>query len=171
MKKHYGFTLIELMITIAIAAIVMTIAVPSFNTTIQNNRITTQTNDLISAINLARMEAIHRGANVSLCASSDQATCSGTNDWSVGWIVYEDTVAVGTTTTMASGGLIRVWRAMEGSPTVTASNSATFIRYNANGTLGASRIITHKITGCTDTQKRIISISAAGRPNSRPASC
>ncbi|MEE9494788.1 MAG: GspH/FimT family pseudopilin [Gammaproteobacteria bacterium] len=169
MKKHHGFTLVELMITIAIAAIVMTIAVPSFNTTIQNSRITTQTNEMVSAINLARMEAIHRGTNVSLCASSNQSSCTGSNDWSVGWIVYEDSVAAGATTTVAE--VIRVWGAMEGSPSMTASNSATFIRYQSNGTLGAGRTLTHEISGCTNTQQRVISISAAGRVSTAAASC
>ena len=169
MKKHHGFTLVELMITLAIAAIVMSIAVPSFNTTIQNSRITTQTNEMVSAINLARMEAIHRGTTVSLCASSDQSSCSGSNDWSVGWIVYEDSVSAGTTTTVSE--VIRVWSALKGSPSLTASNNATFIRYQANGTLGATRTLTHEISGCTDTQKRVISISAAGRVSTAAASC
>ncbi len=169
MKNQAGFTLVELMITVAIVMIVMSIAVPSFTTTIQNNRITTQTNKLISALHLARMEAIHRGTSVSICASSNQSSCSGSNDWSVGWIVYEDSLTSGTTTTVND--VIRVWGSLDGNPSVTASNNAKFIRYQANGTLGAGRTITHEISDCADTQKRIISISAAGRASSSPASC
>ncbi len=169
MKKHSGFTLIELMITLVIAMFLLMTAVPSYTTTIKKNRITTQTNDLISALMLARMEAIHRGTNVSICASSNQSTCSGSNDWSVGWIVYQDSVTAGSGTTVDE--VIRVWKAMDGSPTVTASNNATFIRYNSNGTLGASQSITHEASGCENTQKRVINISAAGRSNSSKASC
>ncbi len=168
MKNQTGFTLIELMITLAIATILMTVAVPSFNDTVTNNRITTQTNDLVSALNLARMEAIHRGTSVSICPSSNQSSCSGSNDWSIGWIVYEDTNVTGST---AVTELIRTWGSLSGSPSVTASNSATFLRYAADGSLGSSRSIAHQVTNCAYTQRRQISISAAGRVSTDTASC
>lgn len=68
MKKANGFTLIEMMITIAILAIILSIAVPSFVTFTRNNRVTSQTNELVSAFNYARSEATRRGARVSLSA-------------------------------------------------------------------------------------------------------
>ncbi len=168
MQTQTGFTLVELMITVAIGMIILTLAVPSFNETIENNRITTQTNDLVAALNLTRMEAIHRGTSVSICASSNQASCSGSNDWSSGWIVYEDSNTTGTT---AIKELIRTWSSLSGSPSVTASNSATFLRYSANGALGNSRTIAHQVTNCSGTQRREISISAAGRVSTDTASC
>ena len=45
---------------------------------------------MVTAFNLARMEAIRRGTPVSVCASADQASCSGANDWASGWIVFTD---------------------------------------------------------------------------------
>ncbi len=168
MKNQTGFTLIELMITLAIAVILMTVAVPSFNDTVTNNRITTQTNDLVAALNLARMEAIHRGTSVSICPSSDQSSCSGSNDWSTGWIVYEDTNVTGST---AVTELIRTWSSLSGSPSVAASNSATFLRYAADGSLGSIRSIAHQVSNCADTQRRVISISAPGRVSTNAASC
>ena len=170
MKNQTGFTLIELMITLAIATILMTVAVPSFNDTVTNNRITTQTNDLVSALNLARMEAIHRGTSVSICPSSNQTSCSGSNDWSTGWIVYEDTNVAGSTA-VAVAGLIRTWSSLSGNPSVTASNSATFLRYAADGSLGSIRSIAHQVSNCADTQRRVISISAPGRVSTNTASC
>jgi len=91
-----GFTLIELMMSLAISAIVLTVAIPNFANFSQNSRVTSQTNELIMAINLARGEAAKRGARVALCRSSDlddSPTCGGSNyNWGTGWLVY----AVGT---------------------------------------------------------------------------
>jgi type IV fimbrial biogenesis protein FimT len=86
-----GFTLLELMITVSLAAILMAIAIPSFTETIKNNRITAQVNGFVSALNFTRSEAIKRGVRVSMCKSSDTVTCmkdgAGSN-WSQGWIIF-----------------------------------------------------------------------------------
>ena len=64
MKVCRGFTLLELMVTIAVLAIIATLGVPSFRELIQNNRVTTQTNELVTALNFARAEAVKRGRTV-----------------------------------------------------------------------------------------------------------
>jgi type IV fimbrial biogenesis protein FimT len=162
MSKERGFTLVELMITLVIAAIVLTLAVPSFRNTIQNNRITTQVNEVVTAFNLARMEAIRQGSPVSVCPSTDQATCSGANNWATGWIVFSDTNAAGNP---AVGTLIRVWDALPGNPVVSETGGATFVRYQSNGTTGVlvPFTFTHAIPDCTGMQQRSISITPAGR--------
>lgn len=91
--KAMGFTLVELMATIAIAAVVMGLAVPSFNTAIKNNRLTTQVNDFVTSLNIARSEAVKRGQQVTLCKSSDGNTCvadGAASNWAQGWIVFVD---------------------------------------------------------------------------------
>jgi type IV fimbrial biogenesis protein FimT len=88
MKRNTGFTLIELMVTLALAAIIVTMAIPSFQEVIRNNRLTTQANELVSALNLARSEAIKRGVRVTVCRSSNGTSCTG--NWEQGWIVYSD---------------------------------------------------------------------------------
>ena len=80
-----GFTLIELIITIAIAAIVMTIGIPSFNQTVRNSRLTTNANELITSLNLARSEAIKR--NVQVFVRRKGAT---SQNWDSGWDVFID---------------------------------------------------------------------------------
>ena len=88
-SKHTGFTLIEMIVTVSIAAILASIAIPSFTTMIKNNRLTASTNELVSALILARSEALKRSQNVSVCASTNQTSCSGTN-FATGWIVFVD---------------------------------------------------------------------------------
>ncbi len=96
-SQSHGFTLIELMFTLAVAAVILTLAIPSFRDIIQNTRLTTQINELASSLNLARSEAIKRGLTVTVCKSDDQdasPNCGG--DWQDGWLVFEDNGTVGT---------------------------------------------------------------------------
>ena len=89
MKKHSAFTLLELMITIAIVGLVTAFAVPSMNTFTKDDRLATQINTLVGHLALARSEAVLRSQQVILCVSDNSTSCSGT-DWSEGWIVFID---------------------------------------------------------------------------------
>lgn len=79
-RHHAGFTLVELMVTIAVIAILAVAAVPSMTAMINNGRISSQSEELLSSIQLARSEAIRRNARVTLCAGSSGA-CSGSTSW------------------------------------------------------------------------------------------
>jgi type IV fimbrial biogenesis protein FimT len=92
--RPLGFTLVELMVTIAIVAILSAIALPSFSTAIRSSRLASTTNEFIAAVSLARSEAAKSNRAGRICASSDGATC-GTN-WSEGWIVWADANGNGT---------------------------------------------------------------------------
>lgn len=102
-----GFTLIELLATIAMAAMVLTLGVPSFQSTIRDNRMAGHSNRFLSAINLARSEAIKRGQQVTVCkvdaASEAAPACNnalcdeqgGGNCWDQGWVVFADAAPLG----------------------------------------------------------------------------
>lgn len=79
-----GFTLVELMVVLSIAAILLGIGLPSFRTLINSQRITTAANDLLATIHLTRSEAIKRGARV------DLVPAGGGDDWARGWLVFID---------------------------------------------------------------------------------
>jgi len=84
-----GFTIIELMLTILLGAILMAVAVPSFRTMIAANRLTTQANDLVSAINYARSESISHNSTVTFCRVNLEASlnCSGSSGAWQFWVV------------------------------------------------------------------------------------
>src|ERR1700743_3191135 len=90
-----GFTLIQKLITIAIAAILMGIAIPSFRYITNANRIASELNGLLGDLQLARAEAIKQGRNVTVCQSNDNTTCTNSTSWQSGWIVFTDPTNVG----------------------------------------------------------------------------
>ncbi len=90
---EYGFTLIELMVVIVVMALLLAIALPSFEATINNNRLAGASNELMASIQTARMEAVRRNARAGVClsatAKSATPTCSTVNV--NGWITFLDT--------------------------------------------------------------------------------
>lgn len=97
MQKQNGFTLVEVIVTMAIAAVVLSIGVPSFQSYTQNSRQTTAINELATALQLARNSAITQRVRVTLCKSNDSSaatpTCQngpGSGDWLQGWVIFTD---------------------------------------------------------------------------------
>ena len=85
---HAGFTLVEMLVTVAILAILLSVAAPPLNNLVQGKQLLGQATKLATAINFARSEAISRAVNVVICASTDGASCS--DEWEDGWIVFVD---------------------------------------------------------------------------------
>jgi len=86
-----GFTLLELIIIIAILGITMAIAAPGLSTMISNNRISSNASDFAAALQLAKAEAVARLNPVIVCKKNAGSTgCIGGGDWSQGWIVFSD---------------------------------------------------------------------------------
>ncbi|MCK5813076.1 MAG: GspH/FimT family pseudopilin [Cocleimonas sp.] len=90
-KHHHGFTLIEAMVTIAVAGILLSIAIPSFSKMIERNRISSATNEFMAAMMLTRSEAVTRTIPISICASDTGTSCNGALDnYAKGWVIFSD---------------------------------------------------------------------------------
>jgi type IV fimbrial biogenesis protein FimT len=87
-----GFTLIELMVTIALLAILTTLAAPSFGKLIASTRLSSATNELYTSLSQAKSDAIRLGTRVTICPSSTGSSCSAvaTPTWTTGWIIFQD---------------------------------------------------------------------------------
>lgn len=127
-RSHCGFTLVELMVTLAVAAIVMSLAVPSFTEMTKNNRLTTQANQLVTALNLARSEAITRRATINV-AAIDAADAD--NEWGKGW-----SVAVN------GGATLRIFQSLEGGSTLDSNNDIATFQYQPSGRASATDTLT-----------------------------
>ena len=116
-----GFSLVELMVTVAVLSIVLGIAVPSFNTLVQQHRVTTQSNDLLAALTATRSEAIKNNRNIALCAAdaADATTCNTSGNWSH-WII-----TMGSSATVLRRGSINTASGIQISSTL-ASNRIVF---------------------------------------------
>jgi type IV fimbrial biogenesis protein FimT len=90
-----GFTLMELMITIAVGAILLVLAVPNFVTALQKDRIGSAADQLYVSLAEARGEAVKRRRSVRVCPSADSASCRNDGDWSDGWLIFQDDDADG----------------------------------------------------------------------------
>ena len=155
-----GFTLLELMVTIAILAIVAGIGVPSFIRTIENNRVQTAANNFFLSIIQARNEAVKRNAQVVLCKSDDGTGCVTSGDWEQGWIGF-----VSEDTTLDSGEpIFAVYDSLPNNATLRAVNGSddTFVILS-NGSTGFSEVFNVCIDADTG-RGRTIDISVTGRP-------
>ncbi|HED16949.1 MAG TPA: prepilin-type N-terminal cleavage/methylation domain-containing protein [Gammaproteobacteria bacterium] len=94
-RQQYGFTLMEILVTLVIAVILTTSVIPSFSNMIQRSRIATKTNLLVSFLAIARSEAVKQGMPVTVCASSNGTSCTG-GSFADGWIVFVDATNAGT---------------------------------------------------------------------------
>lgn len=160
MKVHNaqrGFTLIELMVVVAVLAIVATVAVPSFQQLIENNRLATESNRILSAISFARSEAVRVGDDVSLTADG--------GGFDEGWCVH-----LGAACDAANS--LRQFDALS---QLDYSGSENTLTFNSRGEMtNADFTISIEPAGCsgvTTDKTRTITVSLSGRGSIQKGDC
>jgi type IV fimbrial biogenesis protein FimT len=168
---NHGFTLIEIMITITVAMILLSLAVPSFRSTILNARMAANANEFVTAINLARSSAVRYQRDATVCPTDDFAaavpTCNGGTDWSDGWIVWVDKDRDDATD---ADEILAVHEPLAGASTLTSGGNSEFT-YDARG-FGTSGADTLSL--CDDRTNetgRTVSVNNAGRTSVATLAC
>lgn len=163
MQKHESaFTLIELMITITVAAVVLTLGVPGFGRVIERNQLSAYTNQLVASLYFARSEAVRRNEDIRVCHSDDGNSCGGVG-YEDGWIIYIDNNEDGDFDVGEE--LIRV---NEGLPSNYTMQTNSLANFNFNGKGGAPN---GRIVLCKDnslSKARAIFIGPGGRTRLAP---
>lgn len=168
MKTLAGFTLLELMVTVSVAAILLTVGIPGMQAFIKNNRRASEVNEMVATLQVARSESVARNKIVAVCSSTDDATCAGSETWDQGWIVFVDEDNDGV---RDDPGVEELLRANAGPEDMTVRATFESIRYRSNG-----RVITAPdgdtsgdITFCDNRgtdEARVVQIDISGRPES-----
>ena len=171
-----GFTIIELMVTMGVVAILLAVAVPSISSMVKGNRLSTQVNMVMADIHLARSESVKRGVRVIMCRSASPnittPTCGGnTQDWSTGYLVFtgedgNNTYQAGTDTLIRRG-----QPAQDGVDLHTSSTWNNNLQINPSGSLNAGG--TAIMAVCDDRDKpygKQITIPLSGIPRMKSSS-
>ena len=177
MKKSSGFTLIELMVVIAIASILMKLAAPSFRQLIQSNAISSNVNSFLADMRFARSESVRRGGGVIMCRSNAPEAANpvcntgsgpGGNGWVSGWIIFHDVNGDGTrtsTSTAATDPVLRVQAAITSIDSIGQSGTSTYLIFTATGRLplGTDTLLRFGGGDFTSTTQRTVCVSVGGR--------
>jgi type IV fimbrial biogenesis protein FimT len=147
--------MIEMIVTMAVAGILTALAVPAFQSFIQNDRDITQINSLVLSLNYARSEAVKRNVatGITVCPSSDGATCNGTASWSNGWIVTDNLAPTPT--------VLQAVPALSGTNTVT-SGAVSAVVFRSSGQV-APQLLVKVCDPRGATYARDVEVSLLGR--------
>lgn len=178
LKNQKAFTLIELMVTVCVLTILLTIGLPNLTGQIASNRSSALSSEMLVAVNYARSEAINRSSRVSMCPSLDGATCAIAADWNKGWMIYLDTVTADAATTTSVGTALKYWGDLNKDAMVTVKAGTAdidFIRFTSSGALGSAAAtgvtIKSYLKKCKGSNQAETQIGVAGMIRSSKISC
>lgn len=155
-----GFTLIELMLALAVAAVLVSVAMPSLHDLLQRQRITAAANELVASVNLARQNAVFQREITLMCPSNDGAGCSGNNRWDGGWVVFRDPDR--NRRPDRPDDILRVGNRVEG--LLMDSAGRRFIRYRPSGFATGTNLTIKLCDPADASNSRAVVVSNSGRP-------
>jgi len=172
-NTQHGFTLTELMVSLTVVGILLGVAMPSFRQFSGNSRTVANTNSIVSALAVARSEALRRSTSVSICASADMQSCNST-DWGTGWIVFTDPNNPGVVD--AAEQVIQSWPKPGGTAAVQLADTngaINYLQYNARGMTSLARQATFTtwIPGCRGSNQSQIAVTVMGSPQTTKIAC
>jgi len=155
--RSAGFTLVELMIVVAVAAVLLAVALPSFQSVFRSNRVATATNEVIATLSLARGEAIRNARGAAVCPSVDGETCG--DDWTAGWIIWADNDGDG----VLDGD--EVIRFVQGKSQAVVEGPEAGVQFDARGRIvGAATSIAVQPDECGgQALRRVIAVGVTGQ--------
>lgn len=179
MDRSNGYTLVEVLATLAVTAVMASVSVPGLQGLARSARVSGAANDILADLFLARSEAIKRRLRVVVCRSGDGASCATAGSWEQGWIVFADTDGNGQRAPAEA--LVRVQQRLPAG--VRLTGTSTMAKYVSYAPTGAARTIgggfqAGTLTVCPVSGERAagrqIVISSSGRPRTQKiqlASC
>jgi len=151
----------ELLLAIAVLAIVTTLALPSFTQFIQNNRLASEANEMVASFQFARSEALKRGVPVQVCSSSNGTGCDG--NWAQGWIAMAD-----------PGGadeVLRVWASPGDDFTFNPTAGTVSFEPSGFSSGATAQQFDMQLSGCTNDSARQVMVERTGRVASQRVAC
>ncbi len=164
-----GFTLVELLVTIAVLAILLALGLPSFQGSLRSNRVATTTNELLATLSLARTESIRNTRGAAVCGSSDGTACDG--EWGQGWLVWSE--AVNPNGAIDAGETVLRYTRVDARLQVDAPTAGT-LRFDARGRLvGGAQAVGLQTAPCPagDALVRTINVNPSGQVNTTKGTC
>ena len=148
---HDGFSIVEMMVVITILALLSSVALPAFDNMIMTNRLRSFANSFLASVHLARAEAVKRNTQVTMCVSSDGATCSN-GGWELGWIVTSGATVISRQQAISTG-----YKMIEAA----GLNTLNFRSTGIGATQATVKVC--KATPSVGDQERVVRVTVTGK--------
>lgn len=159
-ERSSGYSLLELVMTLSLAALVLTLGLPSLGGLLADQRLRAETDALFHAVHLARKASVVRRRAITLCASADGLSCRTDGDWSEGWIMFEEQSAAATGSREPNEPILRHHEVEPSVRLVANRRSFSFRSTHLRATNGTVRVC----DAADRARPRAVVISYTGRP-------